>query len=112
MPERADFEVAGERERAAWESSSESFDRLAFAERALELLGAPQRTTIAICSGNTRVRIEGGRTWGNAGERWAMLVVPPNASRRAIALAVAEIADRGAPWAFAVLFGPRGDGLA
>ena len=32
--------------------------------------------------------------------------VPPNASRRAIALAVANIAARGAPWALDVLLAP------
>ena len=111
MPQRADWEIEGEQERAAWESSTESFDRVAFAERALELLGPPPRTTVAICSGRSRIRVEAGRTWGKPGERWAMLIVPPDASRRAIALAVAEIADRGAPWAFAVLFGPRGNGV-
>ena len=34
-----------------------------------------------------------GRMWGKAeGERWAMVSVPPTASRRAIALAVAGLA--------------------
>jgi hypothetical protein len=102
MPYRAPWEIE---ERAEWESSAESFDRLAFAERALAMLGPPPRTTVAICPGNSRLRVEGGRTWGKPGERWAMLVVPNDASRRAIALAVAEIAQRGAPWALDVLFG-------
>jgi hypothetical protein len=74
------------------------------------MLGPPPRTTVAICSGRSKIRVEAGRLWGRSGERWAMLVVPPDASRRAIALAVAEIAERGPPWAFSVLFGPRGLG--
>jgi hypothetical protein len=102
MAHRAEW---GIEERAAWESSAEAFDRVAFAERALALLGPPPHTTVAICSGTAHVRVEAGRTWGKPGERWAMLVVPKDASRRAIALAVAEIAQRGAPWAFDVLFG-------
>src|SRR5262249_42062089 len=101
MPYR-DWEIE---ERAEWESSAESFDRVAFAERALALLGLPPRTTVAICTGAARVRVEAGRTWGKPGERWAMLVVPPNASRRAIALGVAEIAEQGVPWALDGLFG-------
>jgi hypothetical protein len=102
MAHRAEWEIE---ERAEWESSAESFDRIAFAERALALLRPPPRTTVAVCSGATRVRVEAGRTWGKPGESWAMLVVPKDASRRAIALGVAQIAQRSVPWAFDVLFG-------
>jgi hypothetical protein len=105
MPHRATWEFEGERDRVASESSAEAFDRIAFAERALELLRPPPRTTVAVCPGNTRVRVEAGRTWGKPGERWAMLVVPPNASRRAIVLAISEIAGKSSPWAYDVLFG-------
>jgi hypothetical protein len=80
------------------ETSDEPFDRAAFARRALELVRAPN-TTVAICEGSRRLRVESGRVWGRrtadgAGgpERWALLALPPRASRRAIALAVAELA--------------------
>jgi hypothetical protein len=44
--------------------------------------------------------------WGRGDARWAMLSVPERASKRAIVLAVAELA-RGsvAPWALDVLLG-------
>ena len=105
MPQ-ADWEIEGEHERASAESSDEAFDRVAFAERALSILRPPPKTTVAICEGRSRVRVDAGRTWGKAGERWAMISVPPKASRRAIALAVAQIAETAdrAPWAFDVLF--------
>jgi len=105
MTHRADWEIE-EHDEAAAEASDESFDRLAFAAHALALLHVPPRTTVAICEGRARVRVESGRTWGKGDARWAMVSVPPNASRRAIALAVANIAARGAPWALDVLLAP------
>jgi hypothetical protein len=87
------------------QSSTESFDRIAFAERALELV-RPPRTTVAICPGTRRVRVQAGRQWGAPiGQRWAVLSVPMNASRRAIANAVLELGDGTAPraWALDVL---------
>jgi hypothetical protein len=89
------------------QSSTESFDRIAFAERALALV-RPPRTTVAICPGSRRVRVEAGRQWGAPlGERWAVLSVPVNASRRAIASAILELGDgsRPRPWALDVLIG-------
>ena len=88
------------------EVSGESFDRVAFAERALELV-RPPGTTVAICEGARRVDLEEGRQWGGApGERWAILKVPPNASRVAIARAVLGLARSGGrPWALDVLVG-------
>jgi hypothetical protein len=90
-----------DRERASYETSDERFDRAAFARRALDLV-RPVNTTVAICEGTERVALESGPTWGRRapGERWAMLLVSPHASRRAIALAVAELAQ--APRAYAL----------
>jgi hypothetical protein len=81
-PERASFEVCEDR-----------FDRGAFARRALELIGTPH-TTVAICEGARSLRVESGRLWGRQPpeRRWAVLAISPNSSRRAIALAVAELA--------------------
>jgi hypothetical protein len=84
--------------------SDERFDRIAFAERALALVRPPQ-TTVAICEGVRRVEIAAGRQWGGApAERWAVLRVPRNASRKAIASAVLDLAS-GQPraWALDVL---------
>ena len=95
--------IAPEPERAVDETSDESFDRTAFARDALELV-RPPRTTVAICAGASRMRVESGRVWGKPGaERWAMLAIPPRASRRAIALAVAELARLPRPYVLDVL---------
>lgn len=93
------------------QSSSESFDRIAFAERALALV-RPPRTTVTICPGARRVRVQAGRQWGAPlGDRWAILSVPMNASRRAIASAVLDLGDGTVPrpWALDVLIGGLGE---
>ncbi|MBS2016632.1 MAG: hypothetical protein JST00_27360 [Deltaproteobacteria bacterium] len=81
------------------QTSTESFDRIAFAERAVALV-RPREVTVAICEGSRRVRLTGGRQWGAPeGHRWAMLSVPRDASRRAIANAVLELgALERRPW--------------
>jgi hypothetical protein len=93
-----------DREPAGEETSDERFDRAAFARRALDLIGTPG-TTVAICEGARRLRVESGPLWGRRPprERWAMLAISPTASRRAIALAVAEIARAPRPYAFELL---------
>ena len=63
---------------------------------------------MAICAGSRRVRVQAGRQWGaaEARERWAILSVPFNASRRAIASAILELGvDRPRPFALDVLIG-------
>jgi len=97
------LDIAPERDRAVDETSDEAFDRSEFARRALELVNPPQ-TTVAICEGAARMRVESGRVWGRGrGARWAMLAIPPRASRRAIALAVAELARLPRPYVLDVL---------
>lgn len=79
----------------AHETSFESFDRLAFAQRALELLG-PRRTRCIIAP-SRRMHVDSGRDWGRGEDaRWATLYVPHDASRRAIAVAVIGLG--GAPY--------------
>jgi len=92
--------------------SSESFDRVAFAERALALV-RPPRMVVAVCPGSRRLRVEAGRQWGGSeGERWAVLEIPHDASRAAITRAVLTLGGPAAtgdheraprPWAFDVL---------
>jgi hypothetical protein len=103
MP-RLDASALLEAELELAEEDDEAFDRFAFAIAALDLL-RPPRTRVALCMGSSRMRIESGRAWGRGtGARWAMLSIPARASRRAIALAVAEIArGSGVPWALDVL---------
>ena len=100
----APFEdIAHERELALVETSAERFDRLEFARRALDLV-RPRRTTVALCEGTARVHVESGRVWGRAPDaRWAVLAIPPRASRRAIAIAVAGLAREADPYALDVL---------
>lgn len=88
------------------QSSTESFDRIAFAEHALALV-RPAGTTVAICEGSRRVRLQAGRQWGSpCGQRWAILSVPGNASRRAIASAILELGvGLTRPFALDVLIG-------
>ena len=95
-----------EEERHDDEVSTERFDRVAFAQRALDLV-RPKRMTVAVCHGATRLRVEAGRLWGKGeGERWAMVCVPSTASRRAIALAVVALAGSSAdPYVLDVLLG-------
>jgi len=101
------LDVAREPEREVDETSDERFDRAAFARHALGLLRPPPRTTVAICDGAGRMHVSSGRVWGGApGQRWAMLAIPAAASRRAITLAVAELASVPPPWALDVLLGP------
>jgi hypothetical protein len=98
-------DLAPERDLLLEETSSESFDRLAFASRAVELV-KPPAMRVAIAEGRTRVVVESGRAWGKSlGSRWAMLCVPPTASRRAIATAVAALAEPAVrPWVMDWLF--------
>ena len=83
--------------------SGERFDRIAFAERAVALV-RPPRTIVAICEGARRVKLETGRQWGatRADARWAVLSVPHDASRRAIAAAVLGLYGGGEAKAFSL----------
>ncbi len=106
MPFRTD--PYAELETIEVETSTESFDRIAFARRAYELV-APKRTTVVFCEGTLRVRVTGGRQWGSGSPhaRWAIVSIPPKASRRSIALAVAGFLRHenapAEPWALDVL---------
>jgi hypothetical protein len=91
------------------ESSTETFDRIAFAERAIELV-RPPHTTVAICEGSRRVKVIAGKQWGKEPDaRWAIVSVPRDASRRAIASAVLGLHDGSArAWALDVLMSAIG----
>jgi hypothetical protein len=84
------------------ESSTESFDRIAFAERAIALV-RPPRTTVAICEGARRVKVVAGKQWGAGPDsRWAVVSIPRDASRRAIATAVLGLHQEGSTRAWAL----------
>jgi len=78
-------------------SGSEVFDRLAFARWVLARI-RPRRVEVALCGNSARLRVLVGRAWGRpAGERWALVAVPATASRRAIALAMTQLAEQELP---------------
>jgi hypothetical protein len=91
-------DVAEERDLVMCETSDESFDRFAFAARALDLVRV-QKTTVALCEGTSRVHVEAGKDLRAMRDerRWAMLFIPPRASRRAIAIAALSLATSPAP---------------
>jgi hypothetical protein len=68
--------------------SSEPFDRIAYAMALVRLL--KPRMTVAVYSRSHYVHVERGRQL-NAHEPWAILGVPPHATRESIASAVVEL---------------------
>lgn len=80
------------------------FDRVAFAMRALRVL-RPVGLTVLVREGRWELRVETGKAWGHApGDRWAMVSIPPDATRERIALALAELAGaQHDPFVMAVL---------
>jgi hypothetical protein len=105
--------VEVEEREESFEVSRESFDRMEFALRALSLV-RPARMTVALCASRSHLRVEAGRAWGKGeGARWALVCIPPSASREAIVAALAALggepaAGAGRPYALDVLL-RRGD---
>ncbi len=96
------LDISPEHDREAADLSDERFDRGEFALRAIEIV-RPRTTRVVICEGAARMRVEHGPRWGHPGEAWAMLAIPRHASKRAIALAVAELSGAPRAWALDVL---------
>lgn len=99
MIEREDeHHWAIEAERRLDVGSSEEFDRIAFAMRALRLLRPPM--TVAVYPRSRALSVETGRDLSTEPSgTWALLGIPPDASRAHIALAVAELASaERRPW--------------
>ena len=67
------------------------FDRIAFAMRALNRL-RPKGMTVAVYSAVSAMRVESGRDLRREGATWAIVGIPPHASREHIAYALAELA--------------------
>lgn len=82
----------------------EDFDRIDFAMHALRLL-RPQRLTVAVYRRHAELRVECVRDLAQGeGARWAMVGIPPRASRAQIAHALAELAGvADVPYAVDVL---------
>jgi hypothetical protein len=101
-PERereAPYERVEPRRHLAHRDRSE-FDRIAFAMRALRRLN-PRRMTVAVYTAVSTLRVESGRDFrGGDGARWAIVGIPPGASREHIAYALVELAGvAGVPYA-------------
>ena len=68
------------------------FDRIAFAMRALRLL-QPKRMKVAVYQASSSLQIASGEEWRRGeGATWAMVGIPPHASREHIAYALVELA--------------------
>lgn len=87
MPPRSNTHTI-EAERQLEARSSEVFDRVAYTIQLLKLLNPP--LTVAVYGNRGQLRIEQGRALGDA-SAWALLGVPPHASRASIARALVEL---------------------
>ena len=68
------------------------FDRIGYAMRALRML-RPRGLTVAVREGRFSLTVEAGRDWGRGEHaRWAVISIPPDATREDIVVAVAELA--------------------
>ncbi len=68
------------------------FDRIAFAMRALRRL-RPRRMTVAVYEAVSALHVERGADLrGGEGSSWAVVGIPPHASREHIAYALVELA--------------------
>jgi hypothetical protein len=73
---------------------AERFDRVAYATRVLRLL-APRDLTVALCHGAERLVVREGRELDpKRPKRWAIVSIPPDASRAHIAVSLARLAGR------------------
>jgi len=77
-------------ERVYQARSSESFNRLSYARKLLKLLKVPM--TVAVYGNRRQLSLSRGRALGEQ-SAWALLGVPPDATRESIARAIAELSE-------------------
>jgi hypothetical protein len=101
--------IVEERRELARELGNERFDRIAFATRALEIL-KPRGMTVAVFQTRFALKIERGRDWGRGPDAtWAMVAIPPDATREKIILALTELSGLPVtPWLLDTLLAPYG----
>lgn len=101
--------IVEERREIARELGHERFDRIAFALRALEIL-KPRSMTVAVFQSRFALKIERGRDWGGGRDAtWAMVSIPPDATRENIILALTELSGLPVtPWLLDTLLAPSG----
>ena len=74
------------------------FDRLAFAMRALAVI-RPRGMSVAVYRATSNLQVRRGADLACDGASWAMVGIPPHASRENIAVALAELAGlEGSPY--------------
>jgi hypothetical protein len=85
------------------------FDRIAFAMRALDRL-RPKRMKVAVYSAVSKLRVESGKDHRRGeGARWAIVGIPPHASREHIAYALASLLGvASVPYAVQMLLADEG----
>ncbi len=90
--------VVEARRRIARDNEADRFDRIKFAMRCLKILDP--RVTVAVYEGRFDLEIERGRDWSRGpNASWAMVRIPPHASKEHIAIALASISGVEArPW--------------
>ncbi|WP_234022836.1 hypothetical protein [Sorangium cellulosum] len=92
MRERDPHHVEIDRQRHVEYRDPSEFDRIAFAMRALDRL-RPKRMTVAVYPATSAMRVERGQNLHHGeGGSWAIVGIPPHASREHIAYALAELA--------------------
>ena len=75
-------------------ADDERFSRIAFAMRVLDLL-EPKNMQITLYSALRHLNIRRGRDWSAGPEAsWALIAIPPKASRYHIAFALAELTGK------------------
>jgi hypothetical protein len=71
--------------------SSERFDRIEFALRVLDVLRP--NMNITVYESRRKLQIRRGRDWAHGPDAtWALIAIPPDASRRHVVSALAELA--------------------
>jgi hypothetical protein len=91
MAIRPDSHHATIAERRFEARSSESFDRIAYAMRVLGVLRP--KMTVAVYPRRRDLVVESGATPGDGERRWALVGIPPHATRESIARALLELSD-------------------
>ena len=110
MPARStQYEEIAPRQELEYRDPTE-FDRLAFAMRALRRL-RPRRMKVAVYPAVSRLRVERGADHRRGeGATWAIVGIPPHASREHIAYALVELAGVAAvPYAVQMLLADDAD---
>lgn len=97
------YELIDEQRRIEFRDAEE-FDRIAFAMRALRRL-RPRRMKVAVYEAVSSLHVESGRDFKRGeGATWAIVGIPPHASREHIAYALAELAGvESVPYAVQML---------